>query len=394
HEIMHSMMIINPSVEVYLLDTEGNILDYVVPYKKVERTQVDLEPIKEFLETQENLDGCVMGDDPKDGKLKKTFSAAPIYEDSILVEIGGKHIYQDSVLTGYAYVILASEEQAEVASTLLGNYMFRAGTSSFLITLLGAFGIGLLALWFLTKNLRQIIETVKRFKEGDYEARIPEHAKGDFTILADTYNEMADQIVANIDQIKSVDQFRQELIANVSHDLRTPLAIMQGYVETLIMKKDSVTADDREKYLQIVMNSSERLSKLVSQLFEYSKLEANQIEPQKEPFFISELAQDVYSKYQILAKNKNIQLNLDASKELPLVFADVGLVERVLQNLMDNALKFTPENGEVTIQLAANNESVEVKVSDSGPGIPKEKQSYIFERYRRSEVETNKGAGN
>ncbi|MEL6719740.1 MAG: hypothetical protein AAFP82_13585, partial [Bacteroidota bacterium] len=110
HDIMHSMMVINPSVEVYLLDTEGNILDYVVPYKKVERTQVDLEPIKEFLETQENLDGCVMGDDPKDGKLKKTFSAAPIYEDSILVEIGGKHIYQDSVLTGYAYVILASEE--------------------------------------------------------------------------------------------------------------------------------------------------------------------------------------------------------------------------------------------------------------------------------------------
>ncbi|MEN0050375.1 MAG: HAMP domain-containing sensor histidine kinase, partial [Bacteroidota bacterium] len=365
--------------EVYLLDTEGKILDYVVPYKTVKRTQVDLAPIQEFLATKDDLNGCVMGDDPKGEGVKKTFSAAPIYEND--------------ELTGYAYVILASEEQARVSSSLLGNYMFRAGTSTFFITLLGAFGIGLLALWYLTKNLRQIIETVKRFKEGDYAARIPEHAKGDLTVLADTYNEMADQIVANIDQIKSIDQFRQELIANVSHDLRTPLAIMQGYVETLIMKKDNIATEDREKYLNIVLNSSERLSKLVSQLFEYSKLEANQIEPEKEPFFIGELAQDVYSKYQILAKNKNIQLHLDASQELPLVFADVGLVERVLQNLMDNALKFTPENGEVTIQLAANKEAVEVKVSDSGPGISKEKQSYIFERYRRSEVESNKGAG-
>ena len=393
HDIMHSMMVINPSVEVYLLDTEGKILDYVVPYKKVERKQVDLEPIQEFLATQDDLDGCVMGDDPKDVELKKTFSAAPIYEDSILIEVNGQKFYQDSVLTGYAYVILASEEQAAVASTLLGNYMFRAGTSSFLITLLGALGIGLLALWFLTKNLRQIIETVTRFKEGDYAARIPENSKGDFTILADTYNEMADQIVANIEQIKSVDQFRQELIANVSHDLRTPLVIMQGYVETLIMKQDTLTKEDRTKYLDIVMNSSVRLSKLVSQLFEYSKLEAQQIEPQKEPFFIGELAQDVYAKYQILAKDKNIQLNLKASQDLPLVFADVGLVERVLQNLMHNALKFTPENGDVTIHLEADNENVEVKISDSGPGISKEKQTYIFERYRRSEVDSNKGAG-
>ncbi|MEM0993877.1 MAG: HAMP domain-containing sensor histidine kinase [Bacteroidota bacterium] len=393
HDIMHSMMVINPSVEVYLLDTEGRILDYVVPYKTVVRKQVDLAPIQTFLAKQDNLEACIMGDDPKHEQLKKTFSAAPIYEDSILVEVGGRKTYQDSVLTGYAYVILASEEQAAVASTLLGNYMFRAGTSSFLITLLGALGIGLLALWFLTKNLRQIIDTVRRFKEGDYAARIPENAKGDFTILADTYNEMADQIVANIEQIKSIDQFRQELIANVSHDLRTPLAIMQGYVETLIMKSDNLSKEDRKKYLEIVMDSSVKLSKLVSQLFEYSKLEANQIEPQKEAFFIGELAQDVYAKYQILAQDKQIKLNLNASQDLPLVFADVGLVERVLQNLMDNALKFTPKNGAVTIQLAADHEHVEIKISDSGPGIPKEKQSYIFDRYRRSEVDSNKGAG-
>lgn len=379
HDIMHSMMVINPSVEVYLLDTTGVILDYVVPYKKVVRERINLAPIQQFLAEKDNLKGCIMGDDPKDLTQQKTFSAAPIYEDERL--------------SGYAYVILASEEQSSVASSLLGNYMFRTGSASFFFALLGAFGIGLLAIWFLTKNLRTITETVTRFKEGDYAARIPADAKGDFTVLADTYNDMANQIVTNIEQIKSIDQFRQELIANVSHDLRTPLAIMQGYVETLMMKADDLPPSERNRYLQIVLNSSDRLSNLVSQLFEYSKLEAKQIEPQKEPFFIEELAQDIYAKYQMLAAEKNIQLKLETTQDLPLVFADVGLVERVLQNLLDNALKFTPEQGEVTIHLAADDQHVAVQVKDSGPGIDEAQQAYIFDRYHRAPAERNKGTG-
>ena len=379
HDIMHSMMVINPSVEVYLLNAEGEILDYVVPYKKVVRERVALAPIQQFLAEKENLKGCVMGDDPKDLTTQKTFSAAPVYEDE--------------ELTGYAYVILASEEQTAVASGLFGNYMFRTGSISFFLTLLAASGIGLIAIWFLTKNLRTIIETVKRFKEGDDQARIEDIKEGEFAVLANTFNEMADQIVANIDQIKSVDQFRQELIANISHDLRTPLAIVQGYAETLMIKADNIQAEDRARYLQIILDSSNKLSKLVSQLFEYSKLEAKQIEPQKEPFFLSELTQDIYAKYQILAEEKKINLKIESPKDLPLVFADVGLVERVLQNLIDNALKFTPEQGEVTIQLEATDEDVAVRVSDSGPGIPEEQQSYIFDRYAHAKTNNKKGTG-
>ena len=377
HDIMHSMMVINPNVEVYLLDTEGKIITYVSPHKKIELEKVELEPIVQFINSDEKP--FILGNDPRNPGKQKVFSAAPILEED--------------ELTGYVYIILASEEQEAVTSSLYNSRMLNLGQNLFFITLFGALVIGLLAIWYLTGNLRTIVETVRRFKEGDYKARVPENAKGDLVVLADTFNDMADQINANIDKIKSVEALRRELIANVSHDLRTPLAIMQGYVETMLMKEGKLTAEERTNYLNIVLSSSEKLSRLVAQLFEYSKLEAKQIQPQKEPFFISELAQDVFQKYQILAKEKGVQMHLDIPKDLPLVFADISLVERVMQNLMDNALKFTPKGGSVSIELMEQESSVKVKIADTGPGIPETEQSYIFERYRRAKKEKEKISG-
>lgn len=378
-EIMHGMMLVNPNVEVYLLDTLGSIITYVAPYKKVVLEKVNMVPIRQFLAEGGNM--YIEGDDPRSLTECNVFSAAPIITDGDL--------------EGYVYIILAGEEQAAVTSSLFGSYMARYGANIFFISLIGALLIGTLAIYLLTRNLSKITKTVIRFKEGDYEARIPEDQKGDFVPLADTFNDMADTINANIEEIKSVERLRRELIANVSHDLRTPLAIMQGYVETLIMKEDSLSPEERVKYLNTVLSSSKRLSKLVAQLFEYSKLEAKQIQPKKEPFFISELVQDVLTKYKILAEKRNINLSLDRSGEIPMVFADVSLVERVIQNLMDNALKFTPDNGAIELRLGVTEQGVEVKVKDSGPGITEEEQAHIFERYfkAKSNEQKSNGAG-
>ncbi len=377
HDIMHSMMVINPSVEVYLLDTGGKIIDYVVPNKSVKLERVRLGPVREFIDSQG--EAFVLGDDPRNPGKQNAFSAAPVIED-------GK-------LTGYAYIILAGEEQAAVTSNLFGSYMLKLGANMFFLSLIVALVIGLVAIGLITRNLRQIADTVRRFKEGDYDVRIPESSRGDLALLADTFNEMADKIEENIGQLKSMDRLRQELIANVSHDLRTPLALVQGYIETLMMKEGRLQPEERRKYLEIIMDSSEKLSRLVAQLFEYSKLEAEQIKPEKEPFLLSELAQDVSVKYQILAQEKNVEIKLDAPPELPLVFADVALVERVLQNLMDNALKFTPPGGSVAIQLRNRSKGVEVRVSDTGPGIPEGEQAHIFERYRKSKAVENDKVG-
>ena len=365
-EIMHHMMAINPSIEVYLLDPHGKILTYVAPYKKVKLDSVGLAPVSQFI-TTENLEGCILGDDPRNPGLQKVFSAAPIIEAT------------DTV--GYVYVVLASEEHDTVAATLYSSFVQQVGVHSMAVTLLAAFGIGLVAFWLITKNLRKIIITVKRFQNGEMSARIPVKKGGEINDLAYAFNEMADTIVGNIENLKSMENLRRELVGNVSHDLRTPLAVIHGYIETLIIKRDSLTDKEKSKYLKTILESTERLKRLVNELFELSKLEAKQIEPHKEPFFINELIQDIAQKYQILARDKGIEIAAKVPTETPLVYADVGLIERVLQNLIDNAIKFTPENGRISIELNDHSQNVEIVVRDTGPGIPKEQIPFIFDRY-------------
>jgi len=132
---------------------------------------------------------------------------------------------------------------------------------------------------------------------------------------------------------------------------------------------------------------------LINSLFEYSKLDAKQIEPNKEPFPISDLAHDVYEKYQKLAAGKQINIKLDVEENLPLVFADISLVERVIQNLMDNAIKFTPETGQVIIAMSSDDKDVFISIKDSGPGIPEDQQAYIFERFKKAEANKDSSIG-
>ena len=172
-----------------------------------------------------------------------------------------------------------------------------------------------------------------------------------------------------------------------------PSLSCRGYAETLLIKNEALSEEERKKYLHIVLESSEKLSNLITQLFEYSKLEANQIQPNKEPFHLHELANDILQNYQLLAREKGVQLNIDASGQLPMVFADISLVERVIQNLMDNALKFTPSGGSVTISLKEKEKEVEVRVADTGMGISEKDQSVIFERYRQSSPTDRKSKG-
>ncbi len=194
-------------------------------------------------------------------------------------------------------------------------------------------------------------------------------------------------------QLIALVNLRKELMANVSHDLRTPIAIMQGYVETLLMNLNSTTAVNREKYLNIIMNSSERLSLLITQLFEFSKLETHHIELQKEPFKINELLQSSLDEYKVLADKKGVQLKMDCPEDAPIVYADISLIERVIQNLMDNALKFTPEQGMIKVLVTGQKNNVEISIIDSGCGIAEAQQSKIFNRYEKTKNSKGRGLG-
>lgn len=377
-DLMHDMMAVNRGIEVYLLDTLGAILYSVVlkhddPDNPIQ--YVDLGPVNEFIECSGNK--YILGDDPRNSEQKKIFSAAR---------------FSNNGREGFIYIVLAGQELDVLANTLLSDYFMKLGIGASVITMMFVIVLGACSFWFLTKNLRSLIETVKRFREGDLDIRIDNPEKTDLSVLASNFNEMADTISKNMDEIKSVDVLRRELIANVSHDLRTPLSIINGYVETLQMKKEQLDETEKDKYLEIIKGSSEKLSKLVGQLFEYSKLEADQVKPLKEPFSITDLAMDAVAKYQLIASEKNIQINVQAKDNTPLVFADISLVERVIQNLMDNALKFAPEKGEVSLAISANEKDVKIAITDNGPGIHEKDQSFIFDRYRQAR-KTSKADG-
>lgn len=379
-DIMHSMMVINPSVEVYLLRPDGEIITYVAPYERVQLERVDLAPIRAFVAAASRDERPFLkGDDPRHPERRNIFSAAELHDAA-----GG--------LEGYVYIILSGEEQQAVAAHLHRSYVARMGGSWFLLSLLVACAVGLVGLRYLTRNLRRMTRAIERFKEGDYGVRIATEGLSEFKPMAGTFNRMADRIVRDMDEIKSVDRLRRELIANISHDLRTPLSIVQGFVETLLLKPD-MPSEHRHKHLLTLHQATDRLGRMVADLFEYSKFEARQIEPHQEAFNIAELSRDVAHKFGVLAQKKNIDIRVDVPRDLPLVFADISLVERALNNLMDNALKFTPGGGSIDIAMRATDRAVEITVADSGPGISEEELPYVFDRYRRAGRREQPGMG-
>jgi hypothetical protein len=192
---------------------------------------------------------------------------------------------------------------------------------------------------------------------------------------------MAARIEDQMEQLQRADATRRELIANVSHDLRTPLATLQGYIETLLLKEDSLGPEERRSYLQTAIKHCERLSKLVSELLELAKLDSSDIRVEREPFNLSELTHDVVQKFQLKSGEKQITLSTKIEKDLPFVNADIGLIERVLENLIENAIQNTPPGGAISLMLTPQNEDIAIQVSDTGCGIAAEELANIFNRF-------------
>lgn len=377
-KLFHHIMVINPSLEVYLLDTNGTILTYYAPDKKIILKSVDLEPIKEFVSNEGK--NFVMGNNPRIPDAHATFTAAEVYENEILC--------------GYLYIVMSGEEFNNAAQFLFGSFMLRLALRSTTITLIAAIIITFIALIVITKNLREMVSVIRKFKNGNLDSRIQLKQTGELQEFAYSFNEMADTIVQNMEDLKTMDNLRRELVANVSHDLRTPLATIHGYVETILMKSEIISEDQKKEYLKTILNSTERLKKLVEELFELSKLEARETKPNLEAFQLSELAQDIRHKNLIIAESKDITLTLDAPQNLPLVIADIGMIEKVFQNLIDNAIKFTPEQGSIVIKLSKENEFIRIKISDSGIGISEDQISNIYNRFHQASSQNkSKGLG-
>jgi signal transduction histidine kinase len=192
------------------------------------------------------------------------------------------------------------------------------------------------------------------------------------------------QLQQSLEQVTALDNFRREMVANLSHDLRTPMASILGYLETIIQKKAQLTEPERDRFLQVALSEANRLNRLVSDLFDLSKLESGQIVIEPEPFNIAELTQDTLQKYQLQAESRQVKLLTDFSESLPLAYADLRWIDRMLQNLMDNALRYVGEGGFVMFTIFEQENVLHFKVCNSGVPIPEAHLERVFDRYFKS----------
>lgn len=369
-------MAINPSIEIYYLDLSGKIISYSAEPGKVKRESVNLLPIKEFING--NKIYPLLGDDPRAHDRQKPFSVTPIPNNN-------NH-------EGYLYVVLQGEEFATAYEKQTQNTLLTLSTMVLAGSLLLGLLIGLFVFNRLTLRLKRLQEKVKQFADDDfqnpdifYQTASSKQSGDEIAQLQQHISSMGQHITQQWKALKQQDKLRRDMVANISHDLRTPLAALQGYLETIILKADVIDKDNRDRYLSIAIKQTQRLQKLIDNLFELAKLDAREHVPEFEQFSIMELIYDIVNKFSMQAEEKNIDIKIDKHNENPIVLADIGLIERVLDNLLHNAIHYTPDNGKITIRLMVTEDHlIRVLVCDTGPGIKDQQQPLIFERFHQA----------
>ncbi len=369
-QLFSQLMVVNPSVEVYLLEPDGHIAGHAAPAGRLRRDRVDLAPVRRFLAGHMLP---ILGDDPRSNDGRKVFSAAPL-------QVNGRDV-------GFIYVVLLGEAHDLLAARSSADAVLKTALWSIGLVALLCLAAGLVAFRLITRPMRRLTEAVRQFDiQGpapDLPGRAPiapVDARDEIVLLDAVYRQMVARIGDQWQAITRQDQERRELIANVSHDLRTPLSSLHGYLETLLLKDAALDATERRRYLGIALDQSRKVGLLAQELFELARLEYGFVQPEPEPFLMTDLVQDVFQKFALRAEAAHITLRAEFPPHLPSVRADLGMIERVLSNLLDNALRHTPEGGRVDVALTVATGALAVTVSDTGLGIAPELRDGLFQR--------------
>ena len=369
--LFHTLMVLGPAFEFYLLDPEGNILTYSAA-KEIARKKIDVTPLK--LLTQNRAQLPILGDDPRHLTRKKIFSASPIFNGH--------------ELQSYLYVIIGSEAYDLAISQFKQNETVEFSIVIAVACLLLLLFATLAMLRYVTNPLKLLIGDVKKFKLSGQENVLPltkwqENSNNEVHQLGSVFNEMAEKIHDQMLKLQQSDLQRRELLAHISHDLRTPLASLQGYLETLNVS-DNISAEEMEKYLDTALKNTKQLKLLIDQIFELAYLESGQVQISMENFSLNELVFDVLAKFNLKAENKGIKLVAKVEDSNVFIYSDIGKLERVISNLLENAIRHTPKGGEIALVVNQTSPlNCYLTVSDTGTGIDNNELSYIFDaRYR------------
>jgi signal transduction histidine kinase len=233
----------------------------------------------------------------------------------------------------------------------------------------------------MTQPLRDMANAAERLGRGDYSERVPVTSRDELGRTAETFNRMATEL-------ENMERLRRDLVANVSHELKTPISAIRAHLENIL---DGVEAPTPAT-VTVMLQQSERLGRLVEQLLDLSKLESGAVPFEREPVSLARIVDRVVDEVSMGRPGGARVLNLVPSS-FPKVTASEERIHQVLFNLVDNALRFTPDGGRVTVSAVRHDGTCEVSVEDTGPGVPEEHRPYVFERFYRVDSSRSRSDG-
>ena len=275
-------------------------------------------------------------------------------------------------------------------SHLPSDYLIQRGTYNianiFFLSLLFTVALGAFRKWRIEKPVRQILSATERIKNGDFseELRVNSRFRSEFDEIADNINAMAKEL-------SSVETLRSDFIANVSHELKTPLSVIQNYATML--QSSSISDSERIEYARSCAAASRRLTALITNILKLNKLENQQIFPSQKRFNLSEQITECLLDFEQVWEEKSIEIETNIADGI-MIRGDEELLSLVWHNLFSNAFKFTHSGGSVSVSLCENTESVSIIVCDTGIGIKSADVSHIFEKFYQADTShATKGNG-
>ena len=253
-----------------------------------------------------------------------------------------------------------------------------------LISLLLSGGFGFYFAYLATERIRRIDEAAREVAEGNFATRIPVDHSGQLGQLAHTFNEMQGRLA-------ELDTARKQFIANASHELRTPIFSLGGFLE--LLDEEDPSPEERAEFMRTMRQQIERLTKLSSDLLNLSQLDAGGVELDPQDVDLSALAREVVQEFGPRADRHRSRLELRTPDRPVIALADPDRVRQIIRILLDNALTHTPEGVSVTVTTYSVNRRAELTVSDEGPGIPQRMQKRLFDRFYTANPSGGSGLG-